>query len=196
MLPTLVFVFGGNAFAEAKPDRTTQLAAAQLAQHGDRAIQLTTPAMNGPGAFYQLANAIRGISQGRPIGLMGFSAGGALAVRLAGFPGLNVQAVMNYYGPPDFRDWLSYHQGDRFYRYVTTHVRVTPGFVGLMSGPSATHAYIVSAFGLTDRNIVSSLSTTSFDRDFSQGQVFYYPGPHGVTLFADYPAFRDFLAHL
>jgi dienelactone hydrolase len=127
MLPTLVFVFGGNAFAEAKPDRTTQLAAAQLAQLGDRAIQLTTPAMNGPGAFYQLANAIRGISQGRPIGLMGFSAGGALAMRLAGFPGLNVQAVMNYY---------------------------------------------------------------------SQGQVIYYPGPQGVTLFADYPAFRDYLAHL
>jgi hypothetical protein len=196
MLPTLVFVFGGNAFAEAKPDHTTQLAAAQLAQHGDRAIQLTTPAMNGPGAFYQLAGAIRGISQGRPIGLMGFSAGGALAMRLAGLPGLNVKAVMNYYGPPDFQDWLTYHQGDRFFRYVTTHVRVTRGFVGLMSGPSATQTYIVSAFGLADRNIVSSTSTASFAHDFQQGQVFYYPGPHGVSLFACYSAFRDFLGHL
>jgi hypothetical protein len=196
MLPTLVFVFGGNAFAESKPDRTTQLAAAQLARHGDRAIQLTTPAMNGPGAFYQLASTIRGISRGRPIGLMGFSAGGALAMRLAGLPGLNVKAVMNYYGPPDFRDWLDYHRGDRFFQYVTTHVTVTPGFVSLMSGPSTTQAHIVNAFGTRDANIVSSLSTASFQRDFGQGTVFTYPGPHGVSLFSCRPAFWDFLAHL
>ena len=197
MLPTLVFVFNGNAFAEAKPaDWTTQLAAAQLTQHGDQAIQLTTPAMNSPAAFFQLANEIHSISKGRPIGLMGFSAGGALAMRLAGLPGLNVKAVMNYYGPPDFRDWLSYHRGDRFFQYVTTHVRVTPGFVRLMSGPSATQAYVVSAFGLRDQLIVSSMSTASFDRDFPHGQVYYYPGPHGVTLYACYPAFQDFLAHL
>jgi hypothetical protein len=196
MLPTLVFVFNGNAFAEAKPDWTTQLAAAQLTQHGDQAIQLTTPAMDSPAAFFQLANEIRGISKGRPIGLMGFSAGGALAMRLAGLPGLNVKAVMNYYGPPDFRDWLAYHRGDRFFQYVATHVRVTPGFVRLMSGPSATQAYVVSAFGLRDQLIVSSMSTASFDRDFPHGQVYYYPGPHGVTLYACYRAFQDFLAHL
>src|SRR5437016_11342991 len=169
VLPTLVFVFNGNAFAQAKPSQLTQLAADQLQRHGDQAIQLTTPAMNSPGAFYQLANEIRGISRGRPIGLMGFSAGGALAMRLAGLPGLNVKAVMNYYGPPDFGDWLAYHRGDRFFQYVTTHVRVSPGFVRLMSGPSATQTYIVSAFGLGDQNIVSSMSTSSFERDFRQG---------------------------
>ena len=117
-------------------------------------------------------------------------------MRLAGLPGLNVKAVMNYYGPPDFRDWLAYHHGDRFHQFVTTHVRVTPGFVRLVSGVGDTQAYMVSAFGLHDPNIVSSLSTSSFNRDFPQGRVYYYPGPHGVTLYACYPAFQDFLAHL
>ncbi|HZW29689.1 MAG TPA: hypothetical protein VFF52_03225 [Isosphaeraceae bacterium] len=197
MLPTLVFVFNGNAFAEAKPAAwTTGLAAEQLDRHGDRAIQLTTPAMDSPAAFYQLAGEVRRLSRGEPIGLMGFSAGGALAMRLAGLPGLNVKAVMNYYGPPDFRDWLAYHRGDRFFQHVLTHVQVTPGFVRLMSGPSATQAYIVSAFGLRDQTVVSSVSTASFDRDFQHGQVYDYPGPHGVTLYACYPAFQDFLAHL
>src|SRR5438270_13965709 len=88
MLPSLVFVLNGNAFAEAKPNLITQLAADQLLRHGDRAVQLTTPAMNSPGAFYQLAEVIRAMSRGRPIGLMGFSAGGTLAMRLAGLPGL------------------------------------------------------------------------------------------------------------
>jgi hypothetical protein len=196
LLPTLVFVFNGNAFAAAKPNSITQIAADQLIRHGDQAIQVTTPAMNGPSAFFQLANEIRAMSKGRPIGLMGFSAGGALAMRLAGLPGLNVKAVMSYYGPPDFRDWLNYHYGDHFYRYVTTHVHVTPGFVRLMSGVGDTQAYIVSAFGLHDQNIQSAMSTASFDRDFQQGAVYYYPGPHGVTLYACYPAFADFLAHL
>ena len=52
MLPTLVFVFNGNAFAAAKPDQAqTQLAAQQLIKHGDRAIQLATPAMDSPSRF-------------------------------------------------------------------------------------------------------------------------------------------------
>src|SRR5437870_5514553 len=84
VLPTLVFVFNGNAFDQAKPSVLTQLAAAQLQRNGDQAVQLTTPAMNSPGAFYQLARVIRAISKGRPIALMGFSAGGSLATRLAG----------------------------------------------------------------------------------------------------------------
>ena len=196
MLPTLVFVFNGNAFAASKPDRTTHLAADQLVQHGDRAIQLPTPAMDSPAVFYQLANEVRRMSRGQPIGLMGFSAGGALAMRLAGLRNLNVKAVMNYYGPPDFRDWLAYHRGDRYFQSVTSHFQVTPGFVRLMSGPSATQAYIVNAFGLRDQTVVSSISTSSFDRDFQQGQVYYYRGPHGVTLYACYRAFADFLAHL
>ena len=54
----------------------------------------------------------------------------------------------------------------------------------------------MSAFGLADHNVVSSVSTASFDSDFQHGQVFYYQGPHGVTINADLPAFDAFLARL
>jgi Serine hydrolase (FSH1) len=196
MLPTLVFVFNGNAFAATEPNSLTQLAADQLLRHGDDPIQVSTPALDRPLVFDHIANYIRKVSHGQPIGLMGFSAGGALAMRLAGQPGLNVTAVMNYYGPPDLNDWLAYHGHDRYYREVTTHVHLTPGIVHLFSGPSSAQTYFVNAFGIYDRIVVSSVSTTSFYRDFQHGQVYTYPGPHGVSLYADYPAFKDFLAHL
>ena len=147
-------------------------------------------------AAYHIANYIRTVSHGQPIGLVGFSHGGALAMRLAGQPGLDVTSVMNYYGPPDLKDWLTYHQDDRYFRYVASHVHLTRGIVNLFSGPSTSDAYFVNAFGLHDRNVVSSVSTASFYRDYQHGQVFDYPGPHGVTLYADYPAFQDFLDHL
>jgi dienelactone hydrolase len=194
---SLVFVFSGAALAAAKPDaKQTGLAAQQLDIHGDRAIQLATPAMSSPGDFYQVADEIRVLSKGQPIGLMGFSAGGALAMRLSSIPSLNVQAVMNYYGPPDLQEWLDYHRGDVDYNYVTSHVQLTPGIINLFSGPSASTAFIVNAFGLEDTNVVASQSAASFERDFHDGQVFYYPGRHEVTLFADYHAFKDFLSHL
>jgi len=197
VLPTLVFVFNGNAFARSWPDNLhTQLAAQQLMAHGNRAIQLATPAMNSPRDFDQLASEILAISKGRPIGLMGFSAGGTLAMRLSQVPRLNVKAVMNYYGPPDLRDWLNYHQGDRYYEYVVTHVQFNRGIIDLLSGPSTSSAFIVNAFGLHDHNIVHSVSTASFNRDFQHGQVFTYAGPHGVSLYADIPAFMVFLSHL
>ncbi len=197
LLPTLVFVFNGNAFAASKPDIVhTGLAAQQLIRHGDRAIQLSTPAMNSPIAFYYLADEVRTLSQGQPIGLMGFSAGGALAMRLAGVPELHVQAVMSFYGVPDLRVWLNEHHGDRFYDYVVSHVHFDDAIINLLSGPSPATAPIVSAFGLDDHNVVSSVSTASFDSDFQHGQAFYYQGPHGVTLNADLPAFDAFLADL
>jgi hypothetical protein len=197
MLQTLVFIFNGNGFAAAQPNfQQTQFASEQLIMHGDRAVQMATPAMNSPSAFYQLADEIRAISKGQPIGLMGFSAGGALAMRLAGVPELNVRAVMSYYGPPDLGDWLNYHHGDRFYQWVTSHVHFDKGIINLLSGVCTSNAYIVSAFGLRDQNIVSSVSTASFDRDFPGGHVYYYNGPHGVTLYADYSAFQDFVSRV
>jgi hypothetical protein len=195
--PSLVFVFNGSAFAASRPDaKQTGLAAQQLVDHGDRAIQLATPAMESPSDFYRLAALVHGLSKGQPIGLMGFSAGGALAMRLSGIPSLNVQAVMNYYGPPDLHNWLNYHRGDVDYNYVTNHVHLSPGMINLLSGPSRSTAYVVNAFGRDDTNVVASVSAASFRRDFQYGRVFYYPGPHEVTLFADYPAFKDFLSHL
>lgn len=194
--PTMVFIFPGNALAAASPDIPTETAAARLAQVGDRPIQVSTPAMNGPGDFYAVANYVRRVSHGQPIGLMGFSAGGALAMRLAGQPGLNVQSVMDYYGPPDLDDWFASHGHDHYYQYVTTHVHVTPALVHLMSGPSTSDAYFVGAFGLHDDNVQPAVSTEAFQQDFHNGQVYYYLGPHGVTLYADYHAFQTFLNHL
>lgn len=197
LLPTLVFVFNGNGYAEAKPDQQqTQLAADRLDALGDRAVQLTTPAMSSPSDFYGLANEILAISKGQPIGLMGFSAGGGLAMRLSGVPGLNVQAALSYYGPPDLSDWLSYHHGDRYYQYVTSHVQFDQGIINLLSGVSDTDAHVIAAFGLKDENVVAPVSTASFETDFPDGQVSYYDGPHRVTLYADYPAFEAFVSDL
>jgi len=192
----MVFIFPGNALAAATPSIPTRTAAAQLIRHGDQPIQVSTPALNGPAAFYRIANYVRTVSRGQPIGLVGFSAGGALAMRLADQPGLNVRAVMNYYGPPDLKSWVASHGHDYYYRYVTSHVHLTAAVTDLLSGPSSSDAYFVSAFGLHDANVQPAVSTVSFHRDFHRGQVYYYPGPHGVTLYADYTAFQDFLAHL
>jgi hypothetical protein len=194
--PTLVFLFPGNALAAAGPNVTTRTAADQLIRHGDRAIQVSTPAMDGPAAFYRIADYVHTISQGQPIALMGFSAGGTLALRLAGRPGLNVQAVMDYYGPPDLNAWLASHGHDSYYQYVARHVHLTVAVERLLSGPSTSNASFVAAFGLKDRNILPGVSTAAFQKDFPHGQVYYYDGPHGVTLYADYAAFQDFLDHL
>jgi hypothetical protein len=194
--PTLVFVFPGNALAAAGPDLPTQLAADQLLRHGDQPIQVSTPAMNSPAAFYKVVNYVRTVSQGQPFGLIGFSAGGALALRVAGQPGLKVTSVMDYYGPPDLKAWLASHGNDHYYRYVTSHVHLTRGVTQLLSGPGGFAAYSVAAFGLADRNVIASVSTASFQRDFPNGQVYDYQGPHGVTLYANYAAFQDFLDHL
>src|SRR5262249_42522832 len=64
-MSTLVFVFNGNGFGEAKPDSLTQTTAALIEAHGDHAIQLTMPAMNGPGPFYQVASEVRSLSKGQ-----------------------------------------------------------------------------------------------------------------------------------
>jgi hypothetical protein len=196
VVPTLVFVFPGNALAAASPDIPTQTAAALLIHHGDQAIQVDTPAMSSPAAFFRLVKYVRAVSHGQPIGLVGFSAGGALAMRVAGQPGIDVRSVMDFYGPPDLDAWLADHGHDYYYRYVTSHVHLTGGVAGLLSGPSTSAAYFVGAFGLHDQNVGAAVSTAAFHKDFQHGQVYYYPGPHGVTLYADYPAFQDFLDHL
>jgi dienelactone hydrolase len=195
-LLTVVFVFNGNGYAEATPNQLTQGTAELLNSHGDRAIQLTMPAMNGPGAFNQVASEVRSLSKGQPIGLIGFSAGGSLALRLAGVSGLNVKAAAAYYGPPDLADWLQYHHGDRDYRYVTSHVHLNAAVVRLFSGPSDTSAYVIDAFGTRDHNVVAGPSTTYFNQDFPDGHVYYYDGPHGVSPTADPEALSDFLSHL
>ena len=154
------------------------------------------PAMTGPGAFNQVASEVRSLSKGQPIGLIGFSAGGSLALRLVGVPGLNVKAAAAFYGPPDLRDYLAYHHGDVDYRYVTSHAHLSPPIIRLLSGPGNTSAYEIDAFGTLDHNVVAGPSTVYFNQDFPDGHVFYYDGPHGVAPTADPQALSDFLNHL
>jgi hypothetical protein len=196
VLPTLVFVFNGNAFAASEPGALTQSAAHFLVQRGETPVQLATPPMGDEASFDELASRVASLARGQPVGLVGFSAGGALALRLSQLPQLNVTAVLDFYGPPDLEDWLTYHQGDRYYKYVTTRVHFSSEFIALMSGVSDSRAFIVSAFGTDDHNVVSSVSTVSFERDFPHGDVFTYPGPHGASLRASLPAADDFLEHL
>jgi dienelactone hydrolase len=136
------------------------------------------------------------MSHGRPIGLVGFSAGGTLAARLAGVASLHVKDVLSEYGPPDLRDYLAFHNGDRFYRYVVGHVRFAPSLLDLLSGPTETTAHVVATYGLADRNVVASESTAGFRRDYPNGRVYYYPGHHGASIQASPPALQDFLSHL
>jgi hypothetical protein len=195
-LLTLVFVLNGNAFSAAKPDALTANAAQVLQNAGDRAIQLSTPKISTAAAFYEVARQIESMSHGRPIGLVGFSAGGALAARISGVPGLHVKAVLNDYGPPDLRDYFRFHHGDRFATYIRGHVHFSPSAMRLLSGPSDSSAYVVSAFGLDDDNVNATQSTASFLKDFPLGRVYTYPGPHGVSINASRAALEDFLAHL
>lgn len=195
-LTTLVFVLNGNAFAAAEPGRVTQIVAADLARSGNHAIQMSTPSMDRPGSFMNLASQLKRLSKGQPIGLVGFSAGGTMAMRLAQTPGLNVKAVLNFYGPPDLRSWFDQHRGDRAYRYLSSHVHLTSGFINQMSGPSSSRAYTVSAFGIRDSTVTAAASAARFHQDFPDGVLYYYAGAHGVTISSCYPAYLDFLCHL
>jgi hypothetical protein len=195
-LSTLVFILNGNAFSAVGPNALTANAAQVIENAGDSAIQLATPAMQTPRDFYAVAREIKALSHGQSIGLVGFSAGGALAARLAGVAALHVKAALDYYGPPDFRDYLDFHGDDRFVRYFNGRVHFSPSFIALMSGPCVTSTYVVCAFGRYDRNVVASVSTASFARDYLHGKVYDYPGPHGVSIDASPPALQDFLTHL
>ena len=83
VLNTLVFVLNGNAFAAAKPSILTANAAQVLRRAGNQAIQLAYPTIATPAAFYGLERQIESLSHGQPIGIVGFSAGGSLALRIA-----------------------------------------------------------------------------------------------------------------
>lgn len=195
-LTALIFVLNGNAFSAAGPNTLTEDAARLLSASGNRVIQLSYPTIGTLRAFHRLADQIARLSDGRPIGLVGFSAGGTLAARLSGLSELNVKAVLDDYGPPDLRAWAQSHGRDRFAQYVFSHVRFSPGFLDAMSGPSPSTAYIAAAFGQQDDNVTAPVSAASFARDFAVGHVYTYRGGHGAAIGASRPALEDFLAHL
>jgi len=196
VLMTLVFVLNGNAYSGAEPNALTADAAGLLQAAGNQVVQLAYPTIATPGDYCLVAKRIEAMSRGRPIGLVGFSAGGTLAARLSGIESLHVTAVLNDYGPPDLRDWFQYHGLDRFARYVRARVPFSPKTIDLLSGPSDSRAYIASAFGRSDENVTAVQSTKSMLSDFSVGKVYTYNGGHGVSITASRPALEDFLAHL
>jgi dienelactone hydrolase len=196
ILNTLVFVLNGNGFSAAVTNSLTANAAQVLQTAGNRAVQLSYPTIATPAAINNLAQSIRALSHGQPIGIVGFSAGGTLAARLAAEHTLNVVAVLDYYGTPDLRDWFSYHKSDRFASFVRDHVDFTSAGINALSGPINTTAHEVAAFGSYDRNVVASQSISSFHRDLPQASLYVYPGPHGVGIGASPPALKEFLANL
>lgn len=195
-MPTLVFSLPGNAFAAAKAGGVTVGAAKVLQETGNQSIQLDTPTLSTPAAFNGLVRQIRDLSHGQPIGIIGFSAGGTWALRLAGVSSLHVKAALDFYGPPDLRDYFAYHGHDQFASYVKSHAHMNKAAINLMSGPITTTAYVDAAFGLDDQDVVASVSTAGIQKDVPQGRVFDYAGGHGVSLAACPPAVEDFLAHL
>ncbi len=195
-LLTLIFVLNGNAFSATSPSILTANAAQVLERAGNQAVQISTPKIDTAGNFYGVARQIESLSHGRPIGIVGFSAGGTLAARLSGVKSLHVIAALDYYGPPSLRDYLNYHNGDQFDAYVLSHVHFARSAINVLSGPSDTSAYVVCACGLHDRNVVASVSTSSLRQDFPTAHVYYYAGGHGVSINASPQALQDFLVHV
>jgi dienelactone hydrolase len=194
----MVFILNGNGYAAARPDANTADAAAVLHEAGVGAVpvQLAYPALATPGEVDGVAREMKRLSHGEPIGIVGFSAGGSLALRLAGLPWLHVKDVLNMYGPPDLADFLAEHQGDSHAQYVLDHTPFTQAGIDFLSGPVATRAHIVNAFGLVDQNTLAGPSAAAAARDFPGSTIDYYDGPHGVSIDASPSALEDFLAHL
>jgi hypothetical protein len=186
----------GNGFGAAAPSILTANASALLRAANDEPVPLAYPAISSVGAFLGLEREIKALSHGQPIGIVGFSAGGTLAERIAADPALNVTDVLACYSPPDLRAFFAYHQGDLYARYVLNHIGGNGAVIDRFSGPNDTPAHIVTAFGLEDRAVEAAPSTTEFLADYPHGHVYTYPGPHGVSISASVPALEDFLSHL
>jgi len=195
-LTSLVFVFNGNSFAATGPSSLTANAAAVLRQAGNRVVQLANPAINSAAAYLSLAAAVARRAHGQSVGLVGFSAGGALALRLAAAPGLKVSAVLDYYGVPDVRAYLERHARDHNFRPISGLAPFRPALVSLLSGPLVTGAHVVAAFGLRDPNVRAVTSSADLLRDDPSADVYTYPGAHGVPISASRPALEDFLSHV
>ncbi len=195
-LATLVFVLNGDGYGAASPSVLTANAAEVLDRQQVEPVQLSYPDVTSPAVLSALKRQIADLSHGQPIGIVGFSAGGTLAERLAADPRLHVASVLAYYSPPDLRDYLAYHQSDQDAEYVLGHINSSHAVIRALSGPNKTDAHVVTAFGLYDDNVVAAQSTESFLKDYPDGRVYTYPGAHGVSITASLPALTDFLGHV
>ena len=192
-LLTMIFVFNGNSFHDAKPNALTANAAAVLGASGNQVIQLATPAINTPGSVAKLATSVAKIAHGQTVGLVGFSAGGALALRIAASPTLKVSAVLDYYGVPDVRAYLTQHHNTQ---PIAGLAPFRPKLVARLSGAIATPAHVVAAFGQNDPHVQPLTSAADLRLDDPSADVYTYQGGHGVAITASRPALDDFLAHL
>lgn len=195
-LTTLVFVLNGASFAAAKPNSLTANAAMVLEHAGNRVVQLSNPAINTPSAFNAFAAKVVNLAHGRAVGLVGFSAGGALAIRIAATPGLKVSAVLDYYGVPDVRAYLQRHSTDHSFRPISGLAPFRAPIVSLLSGPLATSAHVVGAFGQYDANVRADTSSADLLADDPHAHIYTYPGAHGASITASRAALDDFLEHL
>ena len=195
-LTALVFVLNGASFAAASPNSLTANAAAVLHRAGNQVVQLSNARINTAPAFEALAHRITTMAHGQAVGLVGFSAGGALALHVAATPGLKVSSVLDYYGVPDIQSYLNRHAADHNYRPISGLAPFRPSAVSLLSGPVTTSAHVVAAFGQFDPNVRADTSSADLLRDVPTASVYTYPGAHGVSITASRPALEDFLAHL
>jgi dienelactone hydrolase len=195
-LTALVFVLNGNSFNAAKPSILTANAAAVIRQAGDQVVQLSNARINSTAAFKMLSAAVTRMAHGQSIGLVGFSAGGALALHIAATPGLKVSAALDYYGVPDIRAFLQRHVQDHFYRPIAGLSPFRPAIVSLLSGPMPTQPHVVAAFGEFDPHVRADTSASDLLHDDPDADVYTYADGHGVSITASRPALNDFLAHL
>ena len=195
-LMTLVFVLNGASFAATGPGRLTAGAASVLQHAGDRVVQLANPAINSAAAYNALAHRVVKLAHGQTVGLVGFSAGGALALHIATTPGLKVSSVLDYYGVPDVRAYLQRHAGDHVYRPISGLAPFRDSLVSTLSGPIGTSAHVVAAFGEFDPNVRADTSAADLLQDDPGADVYTYPGAHGVAITASPAALDDFLSHL
>ncbi len=195
-LTALVFVLNGNSFAAAGPNKLTENAAAVLRNAGNQVVQLSNPAIHSAAAFRSLAAKVVKLAHGQTIGLVGFSAGGALALHIAETPGLKVSAVLDYYGVPDVQAYLRRHARDHNFRPISGLAPFRPSLTSLLSGPVTTHAHVVAAFGLSDPNVRADTSSADLLRDDPSADIYTYHGAHGVPITASRPALEDFLGHV
>ncbi len=195
-LTTVIFVLNGASFAATGPSQLTANAATVLQHAGNRVVQLSNPAINSTSAYNALAQRIVKLAHGQTIGLVGFSAGGALALHIAATPGLKVSAVLDYYGVPDVRAYLQRHASDYVYRPVSGLAPFRTSVVSRLSGPIQTSAHVVAAFGQFDPNVRADTSKADLLADIPNAQVYTYSGAHGVSITASRPALDDFLSHV
>ena len=194
-LTTLIFVLNGASFAAAGPNQLTANAAAVLQQAGNRVVQLSNPAINAA-SFKALAAKVVNLAHGQTVGLVGFSAGGALALRIAATPGLKVSAVLDYYGVPDVQSYLNRHSADHNDRPISGLAPFRQSVVSLLSGKLTTSARVIAAFGQYDPNVQAGTSSADLLRDDPAAHVYTYAGAHGVSINASRPALNDFLSHV